>query len=196
MAPPTFDTASPTVADAQRDMRQAYCGGAPGIFASGLVWIVAAFVCFRQSPEHAIWALFVGGMFIHPIAILLNKMIGRSGKHTAGNPMGALAMESTIWMILGFALAYGVSLVRIEFFFPAMLFIIGGRYLTFSTIYGARIYWVVGAALALAGWWLAKVNAAPVMSALAGGLIEVAFAAVVFFTSRRERGGAPVVQSA
>lgn len=174
------------MADAQRDMRQAYCDGAPGVLASALVWTVAAGVCFRASPEQAIWVLFVGGMFIHPVAVVLNKLTGRSGQHMAGNPLGALALATTIWMILAFALAYAASMVRIEWFFPAMLFIIGGRYLTFSTIYGARIYWVFGAALALAGYLLGQNNVAPAISAAMGAAIEAVFAIAIFINARRD----------
>lgn len=184
------------MADAQRDMRRGYYSGAPGMLTSGLVWLVAALVCFYATPERAIWALFVGGMFIHPVAILLNKLLGRPGKHQAGNPLGTLALATTIWMILAFPLAYAASLVRIEWFFPAMLFIIGGRYLTFSTIYGARIYWPCGGALALAGYLLAQNNVAPEFAAATGAAIEAVFAIAIFMNERRERGAATFAQSA
>jgi hypothetical protein len=79
-----------------------------------------------------------------------------------------------------------VSLLRIEWFFPAMLFVIGGRYLTFSTIFGARIYWVCGASLALAGYLLGRVHAAPAMGAFTGSVIEAVFAVAIFVAARRE----------
>ena len=137
------------------------------------------------SPGRAVWVLFIGGMFIHPVSVVLTKAIGRSGKHNASNPLGSLALATTFGMILALPLAYGVSLLRIEWFFPAMLFIIGGRYLIFSTIFGARIYWFCGAALALAGYTLAQANASPGSSALDGAAIEAVFAAAIFVTTRR-----------
>ena len=196
MASSLFDPASATVQAAQRDMRHAYYGGAPGIMISGLVWAIAAAVCAELSPARAIWALFIGGMFIHPVSVVVVRMLGRPGSHTPGNPMGALAMASTIWMIMSFALAYAASMVRIEWFFPAMLAVIGGRYMTFATIYGGRIYWAFGAALAVAAWLLAQALVAPYVAAAAGAAIEAAFALPIFRAARRESAAAVLAPSA
>jgi hypothetical protein len=174
------------ITDAQREMRFAYYGGAPGMFTSAAVWLTAGLVCARISPERAIWVLFIGGVFIHPVSVLLNKAMGRPARHGRDNPFGALAFASTIWMILSLPLAYSASRLHIEWFFPAMLFIIGGRYLTFSTIFGARIYWVCGAALALAGYKLARAYASPELGAFTGAAIEAAFAFAIFASTRRE----------
>jgi hypothetical protein len=181
-----LEMSSTTIADAQREMRVAYYSGAPGMFTSAMVWLTAGIVCLRVSPQQAVWALFVGGMLIHPVAVLLNKALGRRASHTPGNPLAALAMASTFWLVLSLPLAYSVSLLRIEWFFPAMLFVIGGRYLTFSTIFGARIYWVCGASLALAGYLLGRVHAAPAMGAFTGSVIEAVFAVAIFVAARRE----------
>lgn len=164
-----------TFAAAQQDMRTAYLGGAPGLFVSGSVWTIAGIVCLWRSPQMAVWALYVGGALIHPVSALLTRMLGRSGRHASGNPLGMLALATTIWMILALILAYGISLWRMELFFPAMLFVIGGRYLTFATLFGTRLFWVCGAALALAGYELANLHAAPATAAFAGGAIEIMF---------------------
>lgn len=175
-----------TITDAQREMRFAYYGGAPGMLTSAAVWLTAGCVSFRISPERGIWVLFIGGMFIHPVSVLLNKAMGRPGRHTPGNPFGTLALASTFWLILSLPLAYATSLVHIEWFFPAMLLVIGGRYLTFSTIFGARIYWACGAALAFAGYMLAQAQASPALGAFTGAAIEAIFACAIFSAARRE----------
>ncbi len=174
------------IADAQRDMRFAYYGGAPGMFTSGMVWLIAGFVALLQTPERAVWALFIGAMFIHPVGILLVRALGRSGSHKPGNPMAALALATTFWLVLSCALAYVVSLYRIEWFFPAMLFVIGGRYLCFSTMYGGRIYWACGAALIIAGYGLAQAQATPTLGAFTGAAIEAVFAIAIFLPARKE----------
>ena len=179
-----------TVADAQLDMRTAYYDGAPGVLSSGLVWLTAGMVALTLSADRAVWTLLIGGMFIHPSAVLLNKVLGRSGKHNPSNPLASLAMASTFWMILCLVLAYGVSRMRIEWFFPAVLLIIGGRYMTFATLYGMRIYWVCGATLALAAYPLVVFGASPAIGALTGAGIEVAFAGAVFLMSGRPARGA------
>jgi hypothetical protein len=166
-------------------MRVAYYGGAPGMFTSAVAWLSAGVVCLRASPQQAVWALFIGGVLIHPVAQILNKALGRRG-NTPGNPFAMLALASTFWLVLSLPLAYSVSLLRIEWFFPAMLFVIGGRYLIFSTIFGTRIYWVCGAALALAGYVLGRAHAAPALAAFTGSAIEAIFAVAIFATARRD----------
>ena len=151
------------IADAQQDMRFGYLGGAPGLLASALAWLAAGLAPRGGSARHAVLALFVGGMLIHPAAVLLARVLGRPGAHAPSNPLGRLALETTGLLLCGLAIAYGVALVRPVWFFPAVLLMIGGRYLTFATLYGLRLYWGCGAALALAGWAVAA--ARPPLSA-------------------------------
>ena len=94
-------------------------------------------------------------------------------------------MEGTFWMIACIAVAFGMSVLRIEWFFPAMLLVIGGRYLTFQSVYGLSVYWILGVMLCAAGIALALVRAPVAVSALAGGLIEVVFAGVVLLQVKR-----------
>lgn len=173
--------------DAQRDMRHGYYGGAPGVLASALAWCAAGIVAISMSPKYAVLALFIGGMFIHPVGMLIAKALKRPGAHTRGNPLGTLALESTFWMLLCLPLAYAVSLSRPGWFFPAMLLVIGGRYLVFRTVYGMAHYWILGAVLAAAAFALVFLRASPILSAFAGAAIEIVFAAVIFSASRRSQ---------
>jgi hypothetical protein len=177
-------------ADAQADMRHAYYGGAAGLLASATVWLVASGVARLDSPERAVWALLLGGMLIHPAAVLLAKALGRPGSHTPGNPLAPLALEGTVFFLLAIPAAYALSRFRLAWFFPAMLLLIGGRYLTFSTLYGRRLFWVCGSLLAAAGMLLAVSRAPSWVVALVGALIEYLFAAVVVLSMRRP-GSAP-----
>lgn len=180
-----------TFPEAQADMRSAYLAGAPGVFASALAWIAAAAVAMTVSTKAATYTLLIAGAFIFPVGVILAKALGAAGKHQSGNPLGTLAMEGTFWMLAGIAVAYGVSLVKPEWFFVAMLFVIGGRYLTFQTLYGLKIYWLLGAVLcaaALAGVFL-RLPAA--VCAAAGALIEVVFA-VILLRAAKAPGASPV----
>ncbi len=161
-------------------MRAGYLSGAPGVLASSLAWAAATGAAIFMSPQQAVWVLFIGGMLIHPAGMLIGKVLGAPGTHTKANPLAELAGASTIWMIVCLPLAYVASTAMIEWFFPAMLLIIGGRYLTFGTLYGMRFYWVLGFALVGAGFGLGVLAPAPAVSAGVGSAIEFAFAIVGF----------------
>jgi hypothetical protein len=172
-----------SIEEAQSNMRHAYYGGATGIAISALVWLIAAGTAFL-APAFAVIALFVGGMFIHPGAVLLSKLLGRPGSHQKGNPLAQLAVESTVWLLLAICVAFLASMQRAEWFFIAMMLTIAGRYFTFATLYGIRLYWACGATLAVGAFALAALDAPTTTITLTGGLVELAFAAVVF---NRER---------
>ena len=104
---------------------------------------------------------------------------------TAFNPLAGLAVEGTLWMLAGIAVAVGLQALRLVWFFPAMLLPIGGRYLTFQTVYGLRIYWVPGAVLCAAGLALGLARAPVALGALAGGAIEIVFSGLIFWRARR-----------
>lgn len=176
-----------TLPDLQRDMRDAYAGGGPGMFASALAWLTAGAVALQVSPERAVLALFAGGMLIHPVGVLLARVLGHRGQHSHGNPLGTLALETTVWLVLSMPLAYVVSLYRVDLFFPAMLLVIGGRYATFATVYGSRVYWACGGALVAAAYALAALRVAPAAAAFTGAGIEAAFAVWIVATARRAR---------
>jgi hypothetical protein len=178
-----------TIADAQRDMRFGYLGGAPGMLVSALVWLAAGVVALYGAPMQPVVALFVGGMLIHPIGVLLTKALRRPGAHTKGNPLGALALESTIQMLMCLPLVYGAYLLKPEWIFPAMLLVIGGRYLTFQSMYGMRVYWACGAALGVAGYLLTKNGAPMAVAAFTGSAIEFAFAAFIYNMVRKDQRG-------
>lgn len=174
-----------SVKDAQSDMRQGYYSGATGILASALVWFGAAGVAALSSPQKAMWTLLIGGMFIHPLGLLLCKLLGARGAHAKGNPLGLLAGASTFWLIFCLPIAYLLGTNQPGLFFPAMLLIIGGRYLVFATLYGMRLYWALGLMLAAAGFALAALRASVLAGATVGAVVEIVFAVVCFVQHQR-----------
>jgi hypothetical protein len=169
-----------SIADAQQDMRGAYYSGATGGVTSATAWLIAALVATFASPKAGILTLIFGGMLIFPASVLLCKVMGRSGKHSKNNPLAPLALEGTFWMTLSIPVAIGAALYRVEWFFPAMLLVIGGRYLTFATLYGMRIYWAFGATLAIAALPLVVFEAPVFIGAYTGALIEYAYGIAIF----------------
>lgn len=175
------------IQQAQADMRHGYLYGAVGIVVSGLMWFLSGWVAYHYSPKQAVWTLLVGGMFIHPISILVNKILGIRGAHHTNNPLGRLGMEGTFFMIMCLPLAYGLSFQRPEWFFQGMLLIIGGRYLTFQTLYGSRLYWILGAVLGLAAYGLFSLQAQAYLSAFTGSIIEISYGLFMYWLARNNK---------
>ena len=171
---------------AQADMCRAYANGSVGILASGIVWLTSAIVAYRFSATQSVWMLLIGGIFIFPLSVLFSKIIGLTGTHRKENSLGNLAMEGTIFMLMCLPIAFALSLQNIAWFFPAMLLIIDGRYLTFALIYGNKLYWVLGAVLGMAAYVLYTLKTPPFISALTGSMIELTFALLMFIGFRRK----------
>ncbi len=168
-------------------MRHAYFGGGPGVLAFALVWFSARLVALNYAADASILTLFIGGMFIHPAGLLIAKALRRPGAHSSVNPLGILALEGTVLMLLCLPLVYGVSRADLEWFSPAMLLVIGDRYRTFATVYGMRVYWAYGAVLACAGLFLVILHAPFAVGAFTGAAIEFVFACLIFWIERKQR---------
>lgn len=174
-----------TIDQAQTDMCKGYANGSIGIIISGLIWLTSAIVSIQFSAKQAIWTLLFGGVFIHPLSVLISKAMGLSGTHTNGNPFGNLAMEGTIFMLMCLPLAFRLSLQHSEWFFQAMLMIIGGRYLTFASIYGNRLYWILGTVLGVAAYLLFSFKVQSFSSAITGAIIEITFGFFMLINFRK-----------
>ena len=174
-----------TFKEAQEDMRTSYFGGGPGAFASGIVWLTAGITALVSTKQMSVLVFFFGGMLIHPIGIMLSKVLNRSGKHKNGNPLSSLALESTFILFIGLFIAYFSLQIRPNWFFSIMILIIGGRYLVFSSIYGMRIYWVFGATLILSGIGGFLFKTPFHLIGLIGGIIEILFAFIIIYLDKR-----------
>ncbi|RYE56453.1 MAG: hypothetical protein EOP48_07990 [Sphingobacteriales bacterium] len=185
-----------TIAKAQTDMRKGYADGSIGIIVSGFIWLISAFISYLYSPKQAIWTLLIGGMFIFPVGLLVSKIIGLPGTHTQGNQLGNLAMEGTVFMIMCLPLAFGLSLQHAEWFFQGMLLIIGGRYITFASIYGLKVYWILGAVLGVAAFLLFSFKVQSFGSLLTGSFIEMLFGLLMFVSFRKaaEKVGSEIIK--
>ncbi|MDN3650796.1 hypothetical protein QWZ13_17965 [Reinekea marina] len=65
-----------------------------------------------------------------------------------------------------------------------MLMAIGVRYLIFNTLYGEKIYWILGAVLMLSGMFCILLGANFIVGAFIGGLTEIIFSLVIFYRSK------------
>lgn len=176
------------VTDAQRDLRRAFVEGGPGVFVSSLVWFAAAAVEHSKGVAPAFTTLFFGGMLIFPLSTLASRFLFRREKEAADNPLGILALESTIAMIGGLFAAWLFLPFRPAFVFPLAAIAVGTHYAAFKTVYGDRTFWVLGGLITAAGiLGIYKAALLPGGPILAVGVIELLFA--VLLTARARRNG-------
>ena len=168
-------------------MRNAFYGGLPGVFTSGLIWMAAGLVAWMSSPGTSLLVFFLGGMLIYPLGMVLARALGRSGKPDPQNPLTGLALETTGVLFVGLFIAWVVYQLQPAWFYPIMLLIIGVRYLAFRTLYGDRIYWLLGALLMAAGIIFLVQSTPFFLPALAGGSIELVVVLFVIVGGRGSR---------
>lgn len=133
-----------TVTEAQREVRDVFVNGSVGQLVSGLIWLAAAAFGTWGTTRQAIIVLIVAGCFIFPLTQLALRLAGHAYSLSRGNPFNALGMQVAFVAPLCLPLAYGAALYNINWFFPALLIIIGAHYLPFITLYGMWQYGALG----------------------------------------------------
>lgn len=168
----------------QKDMNLSYYGGATGVLASGIIWLIAGIIGIVFSNTASMLTLYVGGTLIFPLSVLISKVLGRKGKHADDNVLRHLAIEGLGILFVGLFLAYCITLFNEALFYPIMLLMIGVRYLTFQTLYGLKAYWFLGGTLIIAGFLSTTLSAPFIVGAFTGGIVEVLFSLIIFKQSK------------
>ena len=177
---------------AQNDVRRAYLYGAPGMFVSGLLWLLTAALVQRGDVTRAMVALFVGGMFIFPLSALLTRALGGAATLPKGHPMLALAMQLAFIVPVGWPIVVAAGMTREAWYFAAAAVLVAVHYFPFMSLYGMRLFGVL--AVALLGGVFASIALAPgsvAASAWSTGAVEVIFACVAMMQWRAQRGAQP-----
>jgi hypothetical protein len=167
-----------TIEEAQSDIRRAFVGGGPGVFVSSMVWFAAAAVERGHGTGPAFATLFFGGMLIFPLATLACRYLFRRQREARRNPLGALALESTVAMIGALVAAWLFLPMRPDLVFPIAAIAVGTHYAVFRTVYGDRLFWLLAALVTGAGL-LALFRPLPGGPILAVAAIELLFAAIL-----------------
>jgi len=142
--------------DCQREMRQTFMGGFAGQLVSGLIWLTAAAVSTWYRPSIGMGVLFFGSMAIFPLTQGVLRWMGSPAKVSPENGLWGLGSQVAFTVPINFLLVGAAMLYRENWFFPAVMIVVGAHYLPFITLYGMRMFAVlaailvgVGAALAL-----------------------------------------------
>jgi len=139
------------ISDAQKDVRRVFFGGFAGQLVSSLVWFLSAGLATWRSPKSAIIALVVGGFFIFPLTQLLLRLMGHPSSLPKGHPMNALGMQVAFALPLNLPVVAAATAYRLDWFYPALMIVLGTHYLPFIFMYGMSQFGALAALLIGAG---------------------------------------------
>lgn len=139
------------VLDAQREVRSVYIGGFWGQLVSSIIWLASAAAGTWTTPKAAILVVVIGGFFIFPVTQMLLRLSGRRASTSRENPFHWLGMQVAFVLPLSMLLLVPVGLYRLEWFFPALMILLGAHYLPFATLYGMRIFLFLAGILVTVG---------------------------------------------
>lgn len=140
---------------AQREMRTRFVGGFYGQLVSGTLWLASAALATWSTPRVAIVALVVGGFFIFPVTELLIRLAGTRTQLSAANSLRSLGMQVAFVLPLSMPVLLPVGLYRLNWFYPALMLLLGAHYLPFAFLYGMRMFAVLAAVVAGGGMAIA-----------------------------------------
>ncbi|HEV8200422.1 MAG TPA: hypothetical protein VGS03_10400 [Candidatus Polarisedimenticolia bacterium] len=176
------------VADAQREVRQVFRGGFMGQLVSGMIWLASAAAATWGTPRLAMLILVCGGFFIFALTMLGLRLLGGPWKLSPGNPLNALGMQVAFVLPLCLPLVGAATLQKLEWFYPALMVLMGAHYLPFIFLYGMPMFGVLAAVLV--GLGLLMANAARpafAVPAWVTGAVLILFAFTGLWLAGRER---------
>jgi hypothetical protein len=143
------------VQDAQREVRTVFVGGFWGQLVSSAIWLASAALGVWVSPRAAIITVAAGGFFIFPATQLLLRLTGGRASVSSDNPLWNLGWQIAFTLPLSMLLLVPVTVFRLNWFYPALMILLGAHYLPFAFLYGMRMFIplcaiLVGAGVAIA----------------------------------------------
>jgi hypothetical protein len=149
------------IRDAQLEVRTRFYGGCYGQLVSGALWLASASLATWSSPRAAITTLVVGGFFIFPITGLLVRLVGRRAPLSPTNALRGLGMQAAFVLPLSMPLLLPVGQFRLNWFYPAMMILLGAHYVPFVFLYGMPMFaalagLLLGGGVLIAMYWSAS----------------------------------------
>jgi hypothetical protein len=180
------------IVDAQRENRFRFSGGFYGQAVAGLLWLVSASFASWGSPRTAITALVAGGFFIFPVTELLVRTVGSRLQLDRRNSLPQLGMQVAFVLPFSMPLLLPVSRYQLNWFYPALMILLGAHYLPFVFLYGMRMFAVLAAALLGGGIIIAMyLQSSFSIGAWYTGTVLLIFAAVGGSLVHKERETTP-----
>lgn len=168
---------------AQSKVRYAYRSASIGQLYAGVVWLASAAAWSMFDSTAGILVLFIGGFFIYPVTSVASRLLGNPGVIRAENPLREAGVTIPIVGALGLPVAGAAALYDVDWFYPAVMVIMGAHYLPFSHLYGMRIFLPLGTAMWLVGVVIGLW--APHLSAVGAWLTGTGLVGVGIWAARR-----------
>jgi len=144
------------ILDAQRENRSVYIGGFVGQLVSSVIWLVSAALGTWVSPKASILAVVIAGFFIFALTQMLLRLSGRRASVSKENPFNSLGMQIAFVLPFSMLLLVPVGLYNLNWFFPALMVLLGAHYLPFATLYGMRMFLLLAGILIAMGVVIAR----------------------------------------
>ena len=139
------------IQDAQREVRFVYVGGFWGQLVSSVIWLVSAALGTWVTPKASILTVVIGGFFIFALTQMLLRLSGRRASVSRENPFNSLGMQVAFVLPLSMLLLVPVGFYKLNWFFPALMILVGAHYLPFATLYGMRMFLFLAGILMVMG---------------------------------------------
>src|SRR5262250_257522 len=139
------------IEDAQREVRSVYIGGFWGQLVSAVIWLVSAALGTWVTLKASILVLVISGFFIFPLTQILLHLSGRRARVSKENPLHWLGMQVAFVLPVSMLLLVPVGYFRLNWFFPALMVLLGAHYLPFGFLYGMRMFWALAGILIAMG---------------------------------------------
>jgi hypothetical protein len=144
------------IQNAQREVRSVYVGGFWGQLVSSVIWLASAALGTWVTPKASILTVVIGGFFIFPLTQMMLRLSGRPARVSKGNSFHFLGMQIAFALPFSMLLLVPVGLYHLNWFFPALMILLGAHYLPFASLYGMRMFLFLAAILIAAGVVIAQ----------------------------------------
>ncbi len=173
--------------DAQREVRSVYIGGFYGQLVTSVIWLVSAALGTWITPKASILTVVIGGFFIFPLTQMLLTLSGRRASVSQENSFNSLGMQIAFVLPFSMLVLVPVSLYNLNWFFPALMVLVGAHYLPFASLYGMRMFLFLAGTLMATGVVIAlRFSQTFSLGAWIGGLALFVFAWIGRFIANGE----------
>lgn len=171
------------------EYRRCHLGGAVYLTVEGVLWLISAILGATGKIPLAMIVLLIGGMFIHPIALLFSKLL----KLSTPNESNRLSILNT-WIALTIPL--GLPLIFMatsggheNLFFPAFTVLVGAHWLPFAYIYSMKTFLPLAGILVCTGilFGFILTQSFAICGFFTGG-IHLLFASINYIIVKKEMG--------